>query len=324
MNLPPWLAFLAVVPPIVFGVVYFIRDYKIGRYNALSLIVAFLYGMTVEILSLHTQHQYAYANWVWMFGVRPNWVPYAIGVSWASLIYVAMRTSDALKMPWWQRPLFDGAAAMTLDLMLDPSMSATRLVANLDSPCMYATAPPFGGLGLWTWCVTPQSHTPMWMTVPIDNFLGWAVVIMMFSLVVRLGGRYGRGETRGPLAQFVMLLLLGALAMAGCFVIGPIEIRLSTGPNWLAYLTLAAVTCVPFVIVITQLKKLDLRNTFPTWRLLWPLYGYGCWGLLFFAMKLDAGAWPGVAWQMVATCAAGITIFLFPFLATLLKRSPAQ
>jgi hypothetical protein len=321
MNLPPWLAFLAVVPPLVLGIIYFIRDYKIGRYNAISLFVAFLYGMTIEALSLHTQHQYAYANWILMFGVKPNWVPYAIGVSWASLIYVAMRTSDALKMKWWQRPLFDGAAAMTLDLMLDPSMSATRFVPNLNMPCLDVTTPPFGGLGLWTWCVTPQSHTPMWFTVPVANFLGWSVVIMMFSLVVRLGARYGHGETRGPLAQFIMLLLLAALALGGCFVIGPIEIRLSTGPNWLAYATLAAVTAVPFVLVIAQRKTLDFQNTFPAMRLLWPVYGYGCWGTLFFVEKLDAGAWPRAAWQMVATIIVGVTLFMFPYLDTVKRRS---
>ena len=55
---------------------------------------------------------------------------------------------------------------------------------------------PFGGLGLWTWCVTPKSHTPLWLTVPVANFLGWWVVILMYSLVLRLGAKYLHPETR--------------------------------------------------------------------------------------------------------------------------------
>ena len=320
MDLPPWLVFLAVGPPLALGVWYEIRAYRLASYDGIGLFVAFLYGMTVEALSLHTKHQYDYANWVLMFGDRPNWVPYAIGVCWASIMYVVMRTSDALKFKWWHRPIFDGAAAMIMDLTLDPSMSATRMVANLNFPCMDVITPPFGGLGLWTWCVTPSSHTPMWFTVPIANFLGWWAVITMFSIMGRLGERYCHPETRSPLGQFILLLGLATLALGGCFIIGPMEIKLASGPNWIAHAALATVIAAPFVLVLLQLKKLDFYNSFPAWRLAWPAYAYLVWGGLFFVMRLDRDAWPGAAWKMVATILLGVTVLLLPYLGTITRR----
>ncbi|MFI5232324.1 MAG: hypothetical protein ACHQSE_07410 [Gemmatimonadales bacterium] len=320
MNLPPWLVFLAVVPPLALGVWYAIRAYRLAPFDGIGLFVAFLYGMTVEALSLHTKHQYDYANWVLMFSVRPNWVPYAIGVCWASVMYVVMRTSDALNLKWWHRPVFDGAAAMIIDLMLDPSMSATRMVANLNFPCMDVITPPSGGLGLWTWCVTPSSHTPMWFTVPIANFLGWWAVIMMFSIMVRIGARYCHPEKRSRFGQFLLLLGLAAVALGGCFIIGPMEIRLATGPDWLAYAALATVTAAPLLLVLSQAKHLNFYNAFPAWRLAWPAYAYLCWGGLFFFLRLDGAQWPGAAWLMVATIIFGALVLLLPYLGTITRR----
>jgi hypothetical protein len=317
MNLPFWLVFVAVVPPLLLGVWYEFRAARLSRFDAIGMFVAFLYGMTVEALALHHTRDYNYANLWLMFGSPPNWVPYTIGVCWASIMYVVMRTSDALELPWWQRPLFDGAAAMTLDLMLDPVMSSTKMVAASNFPCMDTIARPIGGLGLWTWCVPPAAHMPLWFTVPVDNFLGWCAVITMFSLMVRLGYRYWNPDARGPLAQFAMLLLLAALAIGGCALIGPTEMWLSTGPAWLAYASLGTLVAVPFVMVAAQAGKLNFHNPFPTPRVVWPAYAYTCWGSLFFIMRLDDGDWPGAAYLMVGTILVGILVFMLPYLGTI-------
>jgi hypothetical protein len=321
MNQPPfWAVFLAVVPPLILGVWYQIRAIRISRYEGLSFFVAFLFGMTIEALALHTTNDYDYANLWLMFGKPPDWVPYTIGVCWASIMYVAMRTSDALGLPWWQRPLFDGAAAMTMDLLLDPVMSATKIVPNQMAHCIALPGKPIGGLSLWTWCVTPASHTAMWFTVPVPNFLGWCTVITLFSMMVRLGYRYGDPDKRTPLAQFVMLLVLAGVALGGCALLDDIEIKISTGPVWLAHTALAAVVAVPFVLVVVQARSLNFCNSFPAWRLAWPAYAYLTWGSLFFIKRIDADNWPGDALIMVATIVVGIFLLLLPYLGNITRR----
>ena len=318
MDLPTWIVFLAVVPPTILCVWYVIRADRLSRYESLALIVAFFYGLTVEGLALHTSHEYDYANWWLMFGSRPDWVPFAICASWASIMYVVMRSSDAIGLPWWQRPLFDGAAAMSLDLVLDPVMSSTKMVTETNLPCMYAPGTPVGGLNLWTWCVDPAIHTPLWFNIPVSNFIGWGIVVMMFSLMVRVGFRYGKPETRNTFAQFVMLLVLAALAIGGCALIGPpIESRFADGPNWLSYSTLAFVVAIPFLLVISQQKNLNFRNAFPAWRRAWPAYDYLCWGSLFFILHLDGGEWPGAAFLMAGTILVSALIFLLPYIGTI-------
>ena len=324
MDLPTWIVFLAVVPPTILCVWYVIRADRLSRYESLALIVAFFYGLTVEVLALHTSHEYDYANWWLMFGSRPDWVPFAICASWASIMYVVMRSSDAIGLPWWQRPLFDGAAAMSLDLVLDPVMSTTKMVTDPSLPCMYAPGTPVGGLNLWTWCVDPAVHTPLWLNIPVSNFIGWSIVVMMFSLMVRLGFRYGKPDTRSTLAQFGMLLVLAALALGGCALIGPpIEKYFADGPNWLSYSTLAFVVAIPFLLVISQQKNLNFRNAFPAWRLAWPAYDYLCWGSLFFILRLDGGEWPGAAFLMAGTILVSALIFLLPYIGTITRRQAA-
>ena len=323
MDLPNWIVFLAVVPPAILCIWYVIRADRLSRYESLALIVAFFYGLTVEALALHTSHEYDYANWWLMFGSRPDWVPFAICASWASIMYVVMRSSDAIGLPWWQRPLFDGAAAMTLDLVLDPVMSATKIVTDPSLPCMYAPGPSVGGLNLWTWCVDPAIHTPLWLNIPVSNFIGWGIVVMMFSLMVRLGFRYGKPDTRSTFVQFGMLLVLGALAIGGCALIGPpIESHFADGPNWLSYSTLAFVVAIPFLLVIAQQKNLNFRNAFPAWRLAWPAYDYLCWGSLFFILRLDPAEWPGAAVIMVGTIMVSALIFLLPYIGTITRGAP--
>ena len=323
MDLPNWIVFLAVVPPAILCIWYVIRADRLSRYESLALIVAFFYGLTVEALALHTSHEYDYANWWLMFGSRPDWVPVAICASWASIMYVVMRSSDAIGLPWWQRPLFDGAAAMTLDLVLDPVMSATKIVTDPSLPCMYAPGTPVGGVNLWTWCVDPSIHTPLWLNIPVSNFIGWGIVVMMFSLMVRLGFRYGKPGTRSTIAQFGMLLVLAALALGGCALIGPpIEKYFADGPNWLSYSTLAFVVAIPFLLVIAQQKNLNFRNAFPAWRLAWPAYDYLCWGSLFFILRLDPAGWPGAAVIMVGTIMVSALIFLLPYIGTITRGAP--
>lgn len=322
MDLPAWLVSIAVVPPVLIFAWYVVRASRVSRYQAVALFAAFIYGMTVETLALHTTHDYDYANLWLMFGRRPDWVPVTIGVCWAAILYVVMRTSDALNLPSWQRPFFDGATAMTIDLMLDPVMSSTRTVSNMFLPCMDETGPLRGGLSLWTWCEPVSAQIAYWFTVPISNFLGWFIVITTLSFTVRLGERHLRGAQRSLLGQAVLLLLMAALAIGLDAVVGKTTGVLA--PSMIRdRITLALVIMMPFALVLTQRGTLNFRNAFAPGLLAWPAYAYVTWGGLYFVTGIGASEWPAEAALMIATIAAGVLLLLMPYLGTFTQRRQA-
>lgn len=316
MDLSAWLVALAVLPPLALFAWYVVRAKRVSRYQAVALFAAFAYGMTVESLALHTSHDYDYANLWLMFGRRPDWVPVTIGVCWAAILYVVMRTSDALRLPWWQRPFFDGATAMTIDLMLDPVMSSTRAVANTLMPCMDEGGPLRGGLSLWTWCEPLGTPTAYWFSVPVSNFLGWFIVITTLSCTVRLGERYFRGAERPLRGQVVLLLLMAAFAIGLDAAIGKVS-GLTGSSVALEYRTLAFVMALPFVLVLVQWRTVEFRNPFEPGLLAWPLYAYATWGALFYLRRIDAASWPSAALQMAATIGLGACLLLMPYLGAL-------
>ncbi len=316
MDIAPWLVLLAVVPPFAIFAWYLVRAGRASRYQLITLLVAVAYGMTVETLALHTTHDYDYANLWLMLGSRPDWVPWTIGICWACILYVVMRTSDALGLPWWQRPLYDGASAMTIDLMLDPVMSAARFVPNTVLPCMEEPGALEGGLQLWIWCVPPEFPTPLFLTVPVTNFLGWFAVIATLSFTVRLGARRWRGEERGPAGQVLLLLGMAALAIALDAGVGRIGAWVHGGPTT-EWLSLGAVVALPFALVLLQRRTLRFDTPVSLGLLAWPTYAYLSWGSLFFLRRIDARDWPMAALLMAGTIAAGVLMLLMPSLGAL-------
>ena len=90
--------------------------------------------MALEAASIKIVHEYDYANLWFMFGSSPDWVPYSVGLGWASMVYVGMQTSDRVGLPWWQRPFLDGAVATVLDLVLDTMNVAYNGTTFLTKP----------------------------------------------------------------------------------------------------------------------------------------------------------------------------------------------
>ena len=321
MSIPTWLVALAVIPPFLIFAWYLVHARRDSRYLMLALLVALVYGMAIESLALHTTHDYDYADLWLMFGAPPDWVPYTIGVCWACLFYVVGRTSDALGLPWWQRPFFDGALAMTIDLMLDPVMSATRFTPNTVLPCMQETGPLSGGLELWVWCVPPDDPTPLFFSVPTANFLGWFTVITMLSFTVRAGRQWGKGETRGALHQAAMLVGLGVLAIGMDALVGQLSrIPGSSGPaaEWTA---LAVVVALPWLLILTQRRHLRFDTPFSWGRVAWPAYAYASWGVLFYAMGIAGASGLAGTLLMTAVIAEGILLLLMPSLGTFRRRA---
>src|SRR5215203_1552943 len=129
-----------------------------GWSRLLSLVVGMIYGVLLEYGAIVTFHAYSYGHFLIMiFGA----VPLCIGVSWGLIIYTAMESSDRFALPWYLRPIVDALLALTIDLSMDAI--AIRL-------------------GLWIW-----GQAGSWFGVPLGNFYAWFLVVLGFSLLLRLG-----------------------------------------------------------------------------------------------------------------------------------------
>jgi hypothetical protein len=318
MTLSPYEVFLAVVPTIALSLWYFYRSSRINRYDTLAIVVSFVYGMAVEALSIKTVHEYDYANLWFMFGSAPDWLPYSVGLGWASMVYVGMRTSDRVGLPWWQRPFLDGAVATVMDLVLDPGASATRWVTADTGPCLYQTTPTFGGIGAWTWCV-PDGTTGFWYSVPLGNFIGWFVIVATLSFFYRAGREWFKADSRGWLAQVALLVAGAALSLGACTLL-LLKTSIATRSSSVQWAVFGLLIGTPLLLVIAQRARLKFDNPVAWGVVVWPLYIYATWVVMFIAKRIDPASWPLAPIGILATACFGLLLLFLPNLALLRRR----
>jgi uncharacterized membrane protein len=147
-----------------------------GWSRLVGLVAGMIYGVLLEYSAIVTFHAYVYGHFLIMI---VGAVPLCIGVSWGLIIYTAMETSDRFALVWYLRPIVDALLALTIDLSMDAI--AIRL-------------------GLWTW-----GQAGPWFGVPLGNFYAWFIVVLGFSLLLRLGRLW---SLAGP------VVLLGDVAVA--------------------------------------------------------------------------------------------------------------
>ena len=147
-----------------------------GWSRLVGLVAGMIYGVLLEYSAIVTFHAYGYGHFLIMI---VGAVPLCIGVSWGLIIYTAMETSDRFALVWYLRPIVDALLALTIDLSMDAI--AIRL-------------------GLWTW-----GQAGPWFGVPLGNFYAWFIVVLGFSLLLRLGRLW---SLAGP------VVLLGDVAVA--------------------------------------------------------------------------------------------------------------
>jgi hypothetical protein len=318
MTLSPVEIFLATIPTIVLSLWYVYRSSRINRYDTLAIVVSFVYGMTLEVMSIRMVHEYDYANLWLMFGQSPNWVPYSVGLGWAAMVYVGMQTSDRLGLAWWQRPFLDGAIATVMDLTLDPGASATRWVVADSQPCLYQTTPTFGGIGAWTWCV-PEGTQGFWYSVPIGNFIGWFVIVATLSFFYRAGREWFKADSRGWLAQIGLLVAAAACSMGAIYVLlQKSDIAQRSGAvQWTVFVALLA---TPVLLVLVQRARLKFNNPVAWGVVVWPLYIYATWTVLFTVKRIDPEHWPWAPIGIVATSLFGLLLLFLPSLSLLRRR----
>lgn len=117
-----------------------------------------VFGMILEIGNTYLAHTYSYSP---NFLIQVFHVPLAIGCGWATIIYSAMLLSDQYNLPWHIRPYMDALTALILDLSLDSIAIRLRF---------------------WTWLIPFNEE---WYGVPFENLIGWLLVALVFSFVIR-------------------------------------------------------------------------------------------------------------------------------------------
>lgn len=314
----PLQAMLITAPTLLLGAYYFRRSTRVGRFAALAFLVSIAYGITVEMLDIRTTETYFYTDLLLMVGRDPNWVPFSVGVSWACLLYIVMSTSDRLGLPAPLRPLFDGTLALSLDLVMDPVASASVLVPRIGSTCSTVNTPPFGGAGMWTWCV-PEGSSALWYSVPISNFIGWFLVVSCMSAALRIVRGPLRGAERPAPMQLAMLL--GAAAAAGFAVLSSAWVypRLLQSTA-LQFAVLAAMFFVPVVIVGVLRRRLTFDNPIDRGMLALPALILTSETVQFFTHGIDRAHWPGSALLIVACAVVSAALLLLPSAGRLLHR----
>jgi uncharacterized membrane protein len=157
-----------------------------GWSHLFGLVAGMIYGLLIEYGAIITFHAYIYGHFLIMiFGV----VPLCIGVSWGMIIYTAMETSDRFALPWYLRPILDALLALTIDLSMDAI--AIRL-------------------GFWTW-----GQTGPWFGVPLGNFYAWFIVVLGFSLLLRLGRLWSLAGPLALLGDITVAILAIVLSVVG-------------------------------------------------------------------------------------------------------------
>jgi hypothetical protein len=275
------------------GAICAIHAWRTGPYMVFALLGSVGYSLAAEAGALHGLREYYYNNFLVMICPSPNggWgvnltcnatyycVPLCIPIMEAIIIYAVMRTSDLLGLPWLLRPVYDGLLALSIDLIMDPIVSLGLQCSNSNTPSVAAP-----GLGLWVWEL--NSTEEVLLGVDLNNFAGWLLSIMTFSLMLRLGRRLVPPGSKGPLMD-ALAAFLAVPATVAAFVV---EVKIYTwiddyviGPEWIQFSLLVGI----FVLAVWRFaREVQRDNPVDRLALAIPLffYLYSLSGLLLFGV----------------------------------------
>jgi hypothetical protein len=186
------------------------------------MLAAMVFAGALEIYDIRSTHTYHYDRFLLMWGDWPNWFPVCIAVAWGLVLHSTMEAAEHLRVAPWGRPLVAALLAVSVDLLLDPVVASSRIVAE---PAMACDATWIGpgeaiGLSFWVWCVPKAEHALLW-GIPFGNFFAWGAVTAGYAAVASLlFARFGKGAS---------LALQCALAAVSGFVAYHVVGQLLTG-----------------------------------------------------------------------------------------------
>jgi hypothetical protein len=324
VNPPLWMVLGTLVPTFAFGAYYLRHALRHRRFDAIMFPLVAAYGIWIEHATVKSTEAYDYPDMLLMVGSPPDWIPVAVGVSWAIVIYVTMQSSDRLGFPRWQRPFVDGAMAVVIDLVMDPVTSASVWVpsGSTSTTCMAVEGTRFGGAGMWLWCV-PEHHAHLWFNVPYSNFIGWFLVVFVASATIRAGRALTRVDGRPLGAQ--LAVALGVTLVASVLVSQAVQLmirvlRSGLVPSPVLFWTILA---LPVLVLGWQLHRLELRNRFEFGLIAFPLFVFVVEPAAFLLLGMDRANWPGSFLLLLGTALFGVLLFALPYVGHLRRAAPA-
>ena len=246
-----------------------------ARYLTIAFVIMFVYCLATEIFAINLLKEYYYNSFLIMichnplgFGVQMSCatpanscVPLAIPLMEGTVIYAAIETSNRLKLPWAVRPVLDGFMAISIDLVMDPIVSASL---NCGPGAPHATVEP--GLGFWVWPLLPE-RTVLGITlpqhllfgIPLNNFMGWFLGIIIFSFMLRVGWRWIPPESKGffgDLVAPVLAIPATLLTFTGVIYVYELLIKYVVGSEWI----LAAIIVGAGILLIAAFARHAKRD----------------------------------------------------------------
>jgi uncharacterized membrane protein len=218
-------------------------------------------------------------------------VPLAISVMEAMIIYAAVQTSRRLELPWMTRPILNGLLAMTIDLVMDPIVSAS--VPCQSSPVILPPAPLEPGVGFWVWRLVPQ-HTVFGVTlpehlffgIPLNNFSGWFLGVVIFTFMLEAGWRRIPPESKGVLGDFIVpavAIPLTMIVFTGVIAVYQWLIKYVLGTEWILVALILAASILVILRVAPRAKR---NNPLDLFLLAIPLFFHLYYLVALFASEL--------------------------------------
>ncbi len=145
-----------------------------------SIILAFVYGLLLEILDAHLSKSYYYGAG---FFLKVLNIPLAIAAGWAIIYCAARKMAENYGLKWWQAPFLMAIFALSLDLAIDAA--AIRI-------------------GFWTWRIPLHEE---WFGVPYDNLAGWLAVIWTFAFFINLSRQNFISERGAKMIRYLAVIV---------------------------------------------------------------------------------------------------------------------
>ena len=286
MDFPFYLRLAGAIPVYGLAVFYLYKAGKKGRFLFLSLLVAILYGLALELFDIRETHAYYYERLLIMIGEFPDWAPLTVAASWGILLWITMSTTERLGLPWYQGALADGLLAVSLDFFMDPVYSSNRVIERAGQICADGNFPHGDsvGLGVWVWCIQP-TETELWFGVPIPNFVGWFVVLAAFSAGVRFVRLKLKADEKGLTVQLLLLAAVVVFSMLLTFVLSRGFASITQGQSF-GWWILAAICAVPLFFLFRAAHRRRISGKMDPWLLVFPLLTFASCFLTCFATPI--------------------------------------
>lgn len=326
--MPP-LSFLVFEASVyVLALVCLRHAWRHARYLAIAFLVAIVYSYSTEIFAINLIHEYYYNRFLIMIcrditvpwgvnigcAVRSSCVPLAIPVMEAMIIYAAVQTSKRLELPWTVRPVLNGLLAMTIDLMMDPIVSASVVCQPIILP-----TPVEPGVGFWVWLLRPE-QTVFGVTlpehllfgIPLNNFSGWFLGAGIFTFMLEIGWQRIPPGSKGILGDFIVpvaAIPLTLLAFTGVIAAYQWLIKNIFGSEWIL---VALILAVSILVILRFARRAKRDNPIDPFLLAIPLFFQ-----LYFLAELFASdlyrKQPGLVAFAVVLVPISLLLFSWPY-----------